>query len=160
MRARASDWLATSRSSFGDALAHRREVGERQFDRDDLAVALRIRTSLDVRRRSSSSKQRSDHRDRIGLANVAQERIAEALAGARAAHQAGDIDEANGRRDDALRALTSRCEHRQARVGHGDLADVGLDRRKRIVRGERLRRARERVEDRRLADVRQADDSA
>ena len=48
----------------------------------------------------------------------------------------------------------------QPRIGHRDVADVGLDGAERIV--GRLRRGglRQRVEERRLADIRQADDAA
>ena len=53
---------------------------------------------------SSILEAAHDHRDRVGLANVAQERVAEPFAAARAAHEPRDIDEADGRRDDALRS--------------------------------------------------------
>ena len=55
-----------------------------------------------------------------------------------------------------LRDLRERLE---ARVGHGDDADVRLDRAERVVRGLGLARAREGVEEGGLADVGQPDDS-
>ena len=56
--------------------------------------------------------------------------------------------------------LAMRGDRVEPLVGHGDAADVGLDRAERIVR--RLRRCRfgQSVEKRRFADVRQADDAA
>ena len=48
----------------------------------------------------------------------------------------------------------------EPRVGHGDVADIGLDGAEGIIRGLRRRGLRERVEEGRLADVRQADDAA
>ncbi len=43
-----------------------------------------------------------DHRDRVGFANMPEKRVAEPCAGARAAHEPRDIDEAHRRVDDAL----------------------------------------------------------
>ena len=60
-------------------------------------------------------------------------------------------------RGDRLRRVVEGGEHREARVGHLDDADVGLDRGERVVRREHVV-LRERVEQRRLADVRQSDD--
>ena len=51
-------------------------------------------------------------------------------------------------------------EHVEPRIGHRDLADIRLDGAERIVRRLRRRRLRQRVEERRLADIRQADDAA
>ena len=48
----------------------------------------------------------------------------------------------------------------EPRVGHGDAADVGLDRAERIVRRLRRRGLGQGIEKRRFADVRQADDAA
>ncbi len=48
----------------------------------------------------------------------------------------------------------------QPRVGHGDVADVGLDGAERIIRRLGGGGLGERVEERRLADVGQADDAA
>ena len=48
----------------------------------------------------------------------------------------------------------------EPRIGHADIADIGLDGAERIIRRLRRRRLRQRVEERRLADIRQADDAA
>ena len=48
----------------------------------------------------------------------------------------------------------------EPRIGHRDLADVRLDGAERIVRRLRGRGLRERIEERRLADIRHADDAA
>ena len=48
----------------------------------------------------------------------------------------------------------------EPRVGHADVADVGLDGAERIVGGLGRRGLRQRVEEGRLADVGQADDAA
>ena len=49
---------------------------------------------------SGSSKQRTHMRDRVDLADVGEELVAEAFALRGAAHQAGDVDEGQPRRDD------------------------------------------------------------
>ncbi len=95
--------------------------------------------------------------DRVGLADVREELVAEPLALARALHDPGDVDERHGRRQDPLAAEQLR-ELREARIGQAHDADVRLDRRERVVRGEHAR-AGQRVEQRRLADVRKADDA-
>ena len=48
----------------------------------------------------------------------------------------------------------------EPRIRHSDLADIRLDRAEGIVRRLRCRRLRQRIEERRLADIRQADDAA
>ena len=68
---------------------------------------------------------------------LAEELVAQPLALGGAAHQAGDVDEVEPRRDDLLRLGEPR-QLVQPRLGHRDLADVGLDGAERIVR--RLRR--------------------
>src|SRR4029450_5247278 len=84
---------------------------------------------------------------------------AQALALRGAFHQAGDVDEGELGWDDLGRAGDGR-ELFQARVRHRDLADVGLDRTERIVRGLRRLCFGQRVEQCRFADIRQADDPA
>ena len=100
-----------------------------------------------------------DMDDRVDLADVAEELVAEPFALGCALHQPGDVDERQLGRDDLGRSGDG-GELVEARIGDRDLADVGLDRAERIV--GRLRRLRlgQRVEEGRLADVRQADDAA
>ncbi len=97
--------------------------------------------------------------DGVAFADVGEELVAEPLALRGAAHQAGDVDEGQAGRDDLLRA-GDRGERFEPRIGHGDVADVGLDGAERII--GRLGRGGlgQRVEKRRLADVGQADDAA
>ena len=73
--------------------------------------------------------------------------------------QARDVDEREPRRHDLL-GLGELGQFIEPRIGHRDLADVRLDGAERIIR--RLRRCRlgQRVEQRRLADIGQADDTA
>ena len=77
----------------------------------------------------------------------------------RAAHQPGDVDELDLGLD-LLRGPGDLADLVEARVGDGDAADVRLDRAEGII--GRLRRGRlgQRIEKRRFADVRQADDAA
>ncbi len=97
--------------------------------------------------------------DRVHLANVRQKLVAEALALRCATHQTRDIDERQPRRNDGL-ALRDRSELVEALVRNADFADVGFDRAEGIVRSFGSRRLRQRIEEGRLADVRQADDTA
>jgi len=104
-------------------------------------------------------KTAQDMDDCIHLADVAEELVAEAFALRRALHQPSDIDERQLGWDDLGRAGDGR-QPVEPRIGNRDLADVRLDRAEGIV--GRLRRLRlgQRVEEGRLADVRQADDTA
>src|SRR4029079_9642394 len=65
----------------------------------------------------------------------------------------------NARRND-LGGLGERGELLEPRIGHGDFADVRCDVAERIVRRLGAGGLRERIEERRLADIRQADDAA
>ena len=76
-----------------------------------------------------------------------------------AAHQAGDVDEGEPRRHD-LDRLGELRQRVEPRIRHRDLADIRLDGAERIVRRLRRRGLGQRVEERRLADIRQADDAA
>ena len=95
----------------------------------------------------------------IDLADVAEELVAEPFALARAFHQPGNVDELELRRHD-LGRLGDSGDLVEARIGHLHAADVRLDRAERIVRRLRGLRLGQGVEQRRLADVRQADDPA
>ena len=95
-------------------------------------------------------------RDRVGLADVGEELVAEPLAVARPLDDAGDVDERHRGGQDAL-AAEHLGELREARVRQADDADVRLDRRERIVRRQHLILG-EGVEQGGLADVRESDD--
>ena len=106
---------------------------------------------------SSSAKHPHHLADGVALADGGEELVAQALAGRGAAHDAGDVDEGDGRGDDLL-GVEHLGEHVEARVGHRDDADVGLDRGEGVVRGQHVV-LRQRVEEGGLADVGQADDA-
>ena len=97
--------------------------------------------------------------DRVAFADGGEELVAEPLALRGAADEAGDVDEGEPGRDDLLRA-GDLGQHVETGIGHRDLADVGLDGAERIVGRLRRRGLRQRVEERRLADIGQADDAA
>ena len=134
------------------------EVGQHQLGLDRLDVGDRIDAILDMG--DVVIHEAAHHMgDGVDLADIGQELVAEPLALRCAAHQPGDVDEGQPRRDDLdrLRELGQRVE---PRIRHRDLADVRLDRAERIVRRLRRRGFGQRVEERRLADIRQADDAA
>ena len=96
--------------------------------------------------------------DGVGVADVAQELVAQPLALRGPFDQARDVDDLDRGRHDALRAVDFR-QPDEPFVGYGDDAHVGLDR----TEGEicRLRLGvRQAVEQGRFADVGQTDDSA
>ena len=136
---------------------HGLEVGERELGVDDRNVRGRVDAARDVH--DVRVLEAAHHvRDRVHLADVGQELVAEPLALRGAGDEARDVDELDRGRQDLFR-LCDRRERREARVRHGHDADVRVDRAERVV----LRRdscARQRVEQRRLADVRHPDDSA
>ena len=98
-----------------------------------------------------------DLHDRVHFADVAEELVAESLARAGAFHEARDVDKLNRGRDNFLR-VRKLGEHLEARIGHGDDAEVRIDRAKGIVRRLRLAGACDGVEKGGFADVRQTDD--
>ena len=63
--------------------------------------------------------------DRVGLADVGEELVAQALALGRAGHQAGDVDELDDRRDDALRLDDRRQLRRAAASGSSTMPTFG-----------------------------------
>ena len=70
----------------------RREVGERQLDLDGLDVAARVDRAFDVDD-VFVLEAADDLHDGVGLADVGEELVAEALALRRAAHESGDVHE-------------------------------------------------------------------
>src|SRR5689334_8906098 len=98
-------------------------------------------------------------RDRIDLADMAEELVAEAFALRGAAHEAGDVDEFQLRRHD-LRGLRELGADFEPFVGHGNAPDIRLNGAERIIRGLGGLRRRQRVEERRFADIRQTNDAA
>ena len=138
-----------------DRLLEGLQVGEDQLGVDRLDVVGRVDAAVDVDD-VLVVERADDLADRVGLADVREELVAQALALGRALDDAGDVDERHGRREDLLRA-EDLGEHVQPRVRDPDDADVGLDRRERVVRREHVVLG-QRVEQRGLADVGEADD--
>ena len=97
--------------------------------------------------------------DGIDLADIGEKLVAEAFTLRGAAHETRNIDEGEARGDDLSR-FRNGCERAEPFVRHGDLADIGLDGAEGVVRRLSRGRLRQRVEEGRLADIRQADDAA
>lgn len=97
--------------------------------------------------------------DGIDFANVGQELVAEAFALGGAAHEPGDVDKGDARRNDFLGPcdLTDCIE---ARIRNGNFARIRLDGAERIVGSLCSCRLGERVEECGLADIRQSDNAA
>ena len=108
-----------------EALLDRRQVGQAQLGLDDLDVGDRVDLAGDV---DHVLVVEAAHHvdDRIGLADVGEELVAEAFALGRAGDQARDVDELDDRRQHAL-GLDDLGQLGQPRVGQLDDADVGLD---------------------------------
>ena len=134
------------------------EIGEHQLGLDRLGIGDRIDPAFDVGH-VAAFEAAQDMDDRIDLADVGEELVAEAFALAGAADQPGDVDELDLGLD-LLRRLGDPGDLVEPFVGHRDAADVGFDRAERIVR--RLGRGSfgQSIEKRRFADIRQADDAA
>ena len=135
----------------------RLEVGQHELGVDDADVAQRVDRTGDMRD-VVVFKTAHDMGDRMGLADVGQELVAEALALRRAGDEPGDIDEFHRRRDDFLRIHDGR-QLSEPWIRHRDDPHVRVDRAKWIVLGSDFR-CRECIKESRFADVRQTHDSA
>ena len=96
--------------------------------------------------------------DGVHFTNVRKELVAEAFALRSALHDARDVHELDGGGEDAFRLHDGR-ERIEARVRHGHHAHVRVNGAERVVFRRNLG-ARQRIEEGRLADIREADDSA
>ena len=143
---------------IGHALFQAVEIGEHQLGLDRLGVGDGIDPAFDMGD-VAALETAQDMDDRVDLADIAEELVAEPLAGRGAAHQPGDIDELE-LRFDHLRRLRDLGEPAQARIGNRDAADIGLDRAEWIIGRLRRRRFGQRIEQGGLADIRQPDDPA
>ncbi|KPW88813.1 Uncharacterized protein ALO79_06595 [Pseudomonas syringae pv. castaneae] len=133
------------------------EVSEDQFQIDDLDVALGVDAVGDVNH-VLVFKAAHHVSDGVGLADVGEELVAQAFAFRSACHQACDVDELHGGRQDAFR-VDDGCQGRQARVRHRHDAAVRFNGAEGEVLGRNTRFGQG-VEQGGLADVRQADDAA
>src|SRR5882672_184689 len=97
--------------------------------------------------------------DRIDLADGGEKLVAETFALRGAAHQARNIDKGQPGRDD-LAGFGDFRQFVEPGIGHRDLADIRLDGAERIIRRLRRRRLGQRIEQRRLADIGQPDNTA
>ena len=139
------------------AFLERRQIGQHQLGVDDFNVADWIDFARDVMN-VATFKTTDDFHDRVHFANMIKELIAESFTRAGAFDQTGDIDKLNRRRRDLLR-MRHLGEFRQTRIRHGNDAEVGLDRAKRIIFRRRLVRAGDCIKQCGLANVRQTYDS-
>ena len=142
----------------GDAPLEAVEVGQHQLGLDRLGVGDRVDAALDMGD-VAALEAAQDVDDRVDLADVGEELVAEAFAleapRTRPAMSTNSIWVSI-----SLRRLGDFADLVQPLVGHRDAADVGLDRAERIIRRLRRRGLGQRVEKRRFADIRQADDAA
>ena len=143
-----------------DALLDALQVGEGQLQRNRLGVADGIDPVLDVDD-VVVLEAAHDMGDGGDLADIGEELVSESLALVRALDQTGDVHELDRRLDD-LRGPVAFFEELlqgiQPLVRQRDDADVFVNRRERVVGGERPR-LRDRVEECGLAHVGQPDDS-
>ena len=133
------------------------EVREDELGRHDLDVPDRVDRAHRVDD-VGILEAAHDVDDRVHLADVREELVAEALALAGAGDEAGDVHELDRRGDDdpGLRDL---LQDREAVVGHRHDPDVGIDGAERIVGRLGLPRAGEGVEEGGLAHVGEPDDA-
>ncbi len=94
--------------------------------------------------------------DGVAFADGGEELVAQALTFRRAADDAGDVHEGDGRRHHRRSVVHGR-EHLETGVGDGDHTDVRLNCGEGVV-GREDAVVGQRVEERGLADVRQPDD--
>ncbi len=127
------------------------EIREREFGVDHFDVVAR-RDPVGYVHDVVVDETPYDVRHRIGLADVCEKLIAEAFAFRCARDQTGDVDEFHRCRNDFLWLDDSRYAI-EPRVRHRHDAGVRFDRAEREVLG-RDRGLRQRIEQRRLADVR------
>ena len=108
-----------------DALLQTFQVGQHQLGLDRIGIGEWIDAVLDVGD-VVILEAAQNVSDRVDLADVRQELVAQALALRRATHQPGDVNERKRVGMIALRPCNRR-QRCQARVGHADFADVRLD---------------------------------
>ena len=139
-----------------DAAVDQLKVREDQFQIDGFHVAQRVDIAVHMDN-VVVLEAADDVNDRIGLADVGQELVAEAFPLGSAAHKPGNVNEFDNGRRIFLGVIHVRQDI-QALVRYSDDAYVRIDRAERIVC--RLRACvGECVEQRALADIRQADDT-
>ena len=132
------------------------DVGEAQLEIDHVAIAHRVHAAHHVG--DVVVVEAADHvHDRIRLADVGEELVAQPFTLCGTLHQARDVHELHHGRHGAL-GLHDDGQCGEPSIRHLDHADVGLDGAERIIRRLGLGRG-QRIEERGLADVREADDA-
>jgi hypothetical protein len=139
-------------------LLKRCEISQDQLGVDHFDIANRIDRAADVMNIGVFEATNHLH-DRVYLANVAEELVAETFAGARPFDQTRDVHKLDRGRDDFLRMRKLR-ERFEAGVGNRHDAEIWVDRAEGVIRGLRFSGAGDRVKERGFADIRQADDSS
>ena len=112
------------------------EIGEHQLGLDRLDIVERRDLARDMGD-VVILETAHDMGDGVAFADVCEELVAEPLTLRGAAHEAGDIDEGEPRRDDFL-GMGDLRQDLEPRIGHRHIADIRLDRAEGIIR--RLRR--------------------
>jgi hypothetical protein len=140
------------------AFLQRRQIGQHKLRVDHFDVSNRIDCSTDMMN-VAVLEAANDLNDRISFANMTEELVAETFARARTFDETSDINELNRGRHNFLRTRDL-SKFRQTWIWHSDDADVRINRAKGIILGWRFMRVRNRVKERRLADVRQSDDTS
>ena len=141
-----------------DRLLQGLQVGQDQLGVDGLHVVGRRHLALDVHHVGVGERPQ-DLADRVRLAHVGQELVAQTLTLAGAAHDAGDVDERHSGGQDPL-GPEDLGQLGQSLIGHRDHPGVRLDRGERVVGRQRpVRVLGQGVEQGGLADVGKADDS-
>ena len=140
----------------GQGLLDRLVVGEHELGVDGVDVALGVDAAIDVDD-VGVGEVAHDLADGVGLADVCEELVAEALADARALDEARDVDELDRCGNDAA-GMHHVGKHLEALVGNLDDADVGIDGCEGIVRSKHALLGED-VEQGRLTDVGKANDA-
>jgi hypothetical protein len=139
-----------------ELLLHGLEIGECELGVDRLDIVDRVDRARHVRD-VVVLEAAHDMRDRIRLADIGKEFVAEPFALRCARDEAGNVDELHRRRDRLLR-LDDVGKHIEPRIGHWHDTDVRVDGTERIVFGRDLGRG-QRIKKRRFANVRQPYDA-
>ncbi len=134
----------------------RLQVGQNQLGANSLDVTLRIPAAL-VPNHVRVAKIANNLANRVGLPDICQKLIAQPLALARAFDQPSDVDKLNGRGHNPP-GVDNFCQLGQALIRHRHNPNVGVNRRKRIIRRQ-PGLVGQRREQRRFAHIRQPHNS-
>ena len=132
------------------------EVGEDELEVDGLDITNRIYGTIHMHD-VVIIEAANDVHDGIGLTDVRQELVTEALTLGGTLDETRDIDELDHRRHDLLRIIQC-AQLLETLIRHSDDTDVRLDRTERVV-GRLCARLRNCVKQCRLADIWQSDDT-